>query len=132
MLHDIPEIPGEISTFCQRLPKEGKVTETKRQELEHKLAEALIFHALKASYEGEDSLEPSIDQAISQSQIDVQKESESAEARYKRVEQCYQKIRTDLKFEPDSEFEHDYRQLLDSYYMAEQACEFDGEKGVIG
>ncbi len=138
MLHDMPEIPGEISTFCQRLPmskdkaEDPKITEGHRQELEHRIAELLIFYSLKAVYDGRNSLHEQIHEAIISSQDKTQLAIDSAEQRYHIVEDCINKIQTDTKTDFGKEFARDYQELLTAYYLAENSCEFQGQESYIG
>lgn len=133
MLHDMPEAPGEISTFCQRLPIGGdKVTEENRQKLEHRIAELLIFYALKAVYDGRDSLHEQIHKVIINSQNDTQSARDSAEQRYYIVEDCAHKMQADTEAELGKDFAEDYQGLLAAYYLAENDCEFKLQESCVG
>ncbi len=128
MLHDIPEIPGEISTFCQRLPKAKSstttVTETDRQDLERKVAEKLIWHALKAAHEGRDTLAADIHAAVSVCQDQVGEQSSLVEERYHIVNNFVGAIpEIDSDF-GSAEFKGDHKALLDAYYLAAKEDEF--------
>ena len=133
MLHDLAEIPGEISTFCQRLPKtDASVTETDRQKLENRVAELLIYYALKAVHEGNSSLPREVNEAIIESQQRTKETTESAEKRFKIVETFAKKIETDTSEFSSAEFQKDFQQLKDSYYISEGSCEFENQETVVG
>jgi len=132
MLHDLPEVPGEISTFCQRLPKTGSVTETERQKLENRVADLLIFHALRIAYEGKGSLAPNVDAAIKESQELTKAMTDSAEKRFHIVKACADKMDTNFDINSIPGFKEDYEQLKQAYYIAEGGCEFETQETFAG
>jgi hypothetical protein len=121
MLHDLPEVPGEISTFCQRLPDDpsGEITEDKRRLLENEIAEKLIYHSLKAAHAGRDTLPDNLNQAILKSQELTSMATDSAVERFKIVQKCSSKINIDNTSEMDAAFNHDYAQLKQAYLLSE-------------
>ncbi len=134
MLHDIPEAPGEISTFCQRLPKcsDGKANEKNRQELEHRIAELLLFYSLKAAYNGKYVLEGKVHEAFIKSQDDTQAAKRSAEERFYIVDKFADQIKTDTSVSFGTLFKEDYAELLTAYYLSEGRCEFGLQETWIG
>jgi hypothetical protein len=122
MLHDLPEIPGEISTFCQRLPENdssGANTEDKRRLLENEIAEKLIYHSLKAAYAGQDTLPKRVDEAILKSQELTSAANDSAVERFDIVQKFNAEINIDKTLETSDAFNHDYDQLKQAYLLSE-------------
>ncbi len=119
MLHDISEIPGEISTFCQRLPKEKltetTITETDRQELEQRVAKKLIWHSLKAAYANRKSLPRKLHQAITKCQDQVSKQVSLPEERYKLVDEFYKSLPEIDDNYGSKKFKQDYEKLWQAY-----------------
>jgi hypothetical protein len=60
LVHDLSELPGEISTFAQRLDS-SEISEDDRHRLEKKLSDLLIYHSLKAVYDGKEKLDEDFD-----------------------------------------------------------------------
>lgn len=122
MLHDLAEVPGEISTFCQRLPENdssGANTEDKRRLLENEIAEKLIYHSLKAAYEEREALPEKLSQAILESQRLTSMATDSAVKRFDIVQEFNAKINIDNTSEMGASFSHDYNQLKQAYLLSE-------------
>lgn len=120
IVHDIPEIPGEISSYKERLPESGDITELERHQLEEKLAGSLLYLALEASYEGKNILDEKLAVKITDIQNNTQS-SASAVERYKKVNEFYQSLpKIDLSNKSKA-FKRDYNQLLAAYHLFEDA-----------
>jgi hypothetical protein len=122
MLHDLPEIPGEISTFCQRLPENdssGANTEDKRRLLENEIAEKLIYHSLKAAHAGHDTLPERVDKAILKSQKLTSAATHSAVERFNIVQEFNAEINIDNTSKTTGAFNRDYAQLKQAYLLSE-------------
>lgn len=119
MLHDLPEIPGEISTFCQRLPNSGENTEDMRRLLENEITEKLIYHSLKAAHEEQEALPEELSQAILESQKLTSAANNSAVERFKIVQKFNAEISIDNSLETDAAFNRDYTQLKQAYLLSE-------------
>ena len=122
MLHDLAEVPGEISTFCQRLPESdssGANTEDKRRLLENEITEKLIYHSLKAAYSGRDALPEIVNEAILKSQKLTSAATHSAVERFDIVQEFNAEISIDNTLETSEAFKRDYTQLKQAYLLSE-------------
>lgn len=135
ILHDLAEIPGEISSFHQRLAEpndKGLPTEDDRKTLEKRVAKLLIFEALKAAYKGNSRLDDDLNSAILDCQSKVKACSDSAVKRYEIVDEFLSQFEVNYNSaDLDAEFLKDFTQLQSALAMTEEKHEAGSEQELL-
>lgn len=122
LLHDLPELLGEISTFCQRLPENESlvnpgITESSKKNLEFLIFKTVMFNALKASYK--DEIDEQVKSAILESQKQMREAKESPIERFRIGREFIGMIPNIYNGDYNPQFTQDYTKLLDAYALSD-------------